>query len=317
MSQLVAVIAEENVLSFELSLAGRVLGSAHDSRGRPAYDVRHCSPGGRSVRTTSGFRIAFDDDLSLLQRADLIVLAPSPQHADLTANSPATDVIDAVATATAARIVSVCLGTFPLTATGRLDGETATTHWAAADLLATGFPAVKVDAGALFVPAGDVISSAGAVAGIDMFLHIVRQDLGSAVANTTARACVVPAWREGGQQQYIEGPIPEHPHDHLGATLDWALERLSDPMTVDQFAAHARMSRRSFTRKFRSTMGTSPTAWLTRQRLELAKQLLETTDRTIDDIAHACGLGSGSSLRKHLRAKVGVPPASYRESFHR
>ncbi|MGY4720346.1 GlxA family transcriptional regulator [Naumannella huperziae] len=318
MSQLVAVVADSAVMPFELSLATRVLGSVRDARGRPGYTVRHCSERAGPLATAAGFSITLEHDLSLLRRADLVVVAPSPQHTSLKKMAADTmpPIVRALKECRASRIASVCLGSFLLAAAGRLDGRTATTHWAAADLLARSFPAITVDPDALFVTSAEITTSAGAAAGIDMLLHVVREDHGSAIATDTARTCVVPAWRDGGQRQFIKQPVPQHPEDHLGDTMDWALERLDEPLTVDQLAAHARMSRRTFTRKFRAATGTTATTWIIRQRLELARNLLETTDRTIDDIAHTSGMGSASSLRNHLRRNLGVSPASYRTTFH-
>lgn len=315
--QIVAVIADDHVLPFELSLASRVLSTARDQKGHGAYDVRICTVGGRAVSTTAGFTLAPAEGLSILGRADMVVIAPSMHHTGLrpgTLPAPIRQALSEVPRA--ARLVSVCMGSFVLASAGLLDGLTATTHWAWAEQLSQAFPAVRVDANSLFVAQDRIVTSAGAAAGIDMFLHIVREDHGSAIANDVARRCIVPAWRDGGQQQYIPQPVPAHDTDHIGATLDWATTMLAAPLGIDDLARHATMSRRTFTRKFREATGTSPGNWLLRQRLEQAKRLLETTDKTVDDIAHTCGFGSSSALRKHLRACTGVSPAAYRKAFH-
>ncbi|MFT4083191.1 MAG: helix-turn-helix domain-containing protein [Nocardioides sp.] len=317
MSTLAVVLAEERAHSFELSMVHRVLGTALDRRGKPAYDIRTCTPSGESVRSDAGFLIEPDGDLTMIADAKIVVVIPSPQHTALSAASgpgPLGPALAAVPATTQA--MSICLASYVLAAAGLLDGRRATTHWVWTDDFARTFPAVTVDPAPLFVKDSNVTTSAGAAAGMDMLLDLIREDHGSEAANYVARRLVVPSWREGGQQQYIHRPLSDQsPAGDLSTTLDWAAEHLDQPLALDDLAQHAYMSRRTFTRVFRATTGTSPTQWLLTRRTELAKRLLETTDDTIDTIAHRTGFGSASSLRAHIRNCTGVSPAAYRNSF--
>ncbi|MFT4087643.1 MAG: helix-turn-helix domain-containing protein [Gordonia sp. (in: high G+C Gram-positive bacteria)] len=315
--QRVAVIADHRVMPFELSLAGRVLGTAVDSRGRELYDIRVCTADGRPAATTGGFDVTPRYGPEAVADADLVVVPPAPHHPELTRDGAPSPLQEVLTTAREdARIATVCLGSYVPASLGWLDGRSATTHWVCVDHFAERFPDVDVDPQALYVDEGRLLTSAGATAGIDMLLHIVRSDHGSAVANDVARRCVVPSWRDGGQLQYIAHPVRELTESGLDATLAWALDRLAEPLGIDDLAGHARMSRRTFTRRFRAVTGTSPTAWLLDKRTDYAKLLLETTEQPIDDVAHAAGFGSASALRKHLRAHAGVSPSAYRKSFH-
>ena len=179
------------------------------------------------------------------------------------------------------------------------------------------YPQVKLDPDVLFVDDGDVLTSAGVAAGIDLCLHVVRRDHGSEVANRAARRCVVPPWRDGGQAQFIERVVPSTPDTSTGPARQWALSRLDRPLDLAVLAGHARMSVRSFTRRFRDETGLSPSQWLTGQRVELARMLLETTDLPVDAVARRAGFGTAVSLRQHLHAAVGVSPLAYRRTFRR
>ena len=213
------------------------------------------------------------------------------------------------------RLVSICTGAFVLAAAGLLDGRRATTHWQATERFRQLFPNVDLDPDVLFVDDGDILTSAGAAAGIDLFLHLLRSDHGSDVANRAARRCVVPPWREGGQAQYIEAPVPRASQDSTSAARDWALAHLHEPLTLATLARHARMSPRTFARRFADEVGASPGRWLIRQRVERARHLLESTDLPIDQIANRVGFAGGTSLRQHLHAAIGVSPLVYRRSF--
>jgi transcriptional regulator GlxA family with amidase domain len=202
-----------------------------------------------------------------------------------------------------------------LAAAGLLDDRPATTHWAYADDFRDRYPRVKLDPDVLFVDDGDVLTSAGVAAGLDLCLHVIRRDHGSEVANRAARRCVVPPWRDGGQSQFIERPMPALGDSTTAATRAWALDRLDRQLTLEQLAEHARMSVRTFTRKFRDETGQSPGRWLVLQRVEHARRLLETTDLPIERVAAQAGLGTAASLRQHLRATVGVAPGAYRRTF--
>ncbi|UQE73261.1 helix-turn-helix domain-containing protein [Gordonia sp. PP30] len=314
----VVVLADDGVMPFEMSLAGRVFGTAADGDGNPLYDVKVCTSDGAPVTASGGFDVVPRHGPDTLRHADLVVVAPSAQHATLTPDGPPSPLAAALGAVPAhARIASICLASYVLAAAGHLDGRTATTHWAAADHFARTFPRVTVDPGALYVDEGRYLTAAGATSGIDLMLHLIRAEYGSAVANDVARRCVVPSWRDGGQLQYIAQPVPEFDGDDLAPTLEWARDHLGDPLTVDTLARHARVSRRTFTRRFREATGTSPMAWLLDQRTEYAKLLLETTAYPVDDVAHRAGFGTGSALRKQLRLKHGVSPSSYRRAYRR
>jgi transcriptional regulator GlxA family with amidase domain len=210
----------------------------------------------------------------------------------------------------------VCSGAFVLAAAGLLDGRRATTHWMYTDDLAAMYPEVKVDPDVLYVDEGDVLTSAGTAAGIDLCLHVVRQDFGAEIANAVARRMVVPPHRDGGQAQFVDEPVPDGPGiDLFGDTLAFMQEHLDEPLSVDDLAARAAMSPRTFARRFRASTGTTPHKWLVRQRVLLAQRLLETTDLPIDRVAERCGFGSAAGLREHFSRQVRTSPLSYRRTF--
>lgn len=211
--------------------------------------------------------------------------------------------------------MSICTGAFLLAAAGLLDGLRATTHWAYADQFRRLHPGVELDPEVLFIDCGDVLTSAGVAAGIDLCLHVVRTDHGSEVANRAARRCVVPPWRDGGQAQYIERPVPRNPDTGTAATREWARQRLDEPVALRELAAHARMSVRTFTRHFRSETGLSPARWLLQQRTDHARLLLETTDLSVEAVARRSGFGTAAALRQRLHERVGVSPSAYRRAF--
>ncbi|WP_235030597.1 GlxA family transcriptional regulator [Nonomuraea solani] len=214
-----------------------------------------------------------------------------------------------------ARIVSICTGAFTLAAAGLLDGRPATTHWNLAARFRELFPEVALDAGVLFVDDGDVLTSAGAASGVDVCLHLVRKDHGSQVANRVAGRCVVPPWRDGGQAQYIEQPVPEPSAAGTAATREWALQRLDEPLTLTDLAGHARMSLRTFARRFQDEVGMSPGQWLIQQRVARARELLESSDLPVEQIAGRVGFATAASLRQHLHVAIGVSPQAYRRTF--
>jgi transcriptional regulator GlxA family with amidase domain len=216
-----------------------------------------------------------------------------------------------------ARLVSFCSGAFVYAAAGLLDGRPATTHWMYADRLAERHPAVQIDKSVLYVDAGQILTSAGTAAAIDLCLHLVRVDHGADLANGVARRMVVPPQRDGGQAQYVEAPVPACAGgDPLVATLDWAVEHLDEQHTVETLARRAMMSPRTFARRFVAATGTTPLQWLLRQRVLLAQRLLETTDESIERIAHRAGFGSAAVLRTHFQRHVGTSPMGYRRAFH-
>jgi transcriptional regulator GlxA family with amidase domain len=309
----IAVLALPGVVAFDLGVPAQVFGSARDPHGRRYYEVRTCTPDGGPIRSAAGFSVVPEHGPDLLATADTVVVPGIVAEAIPTLP----DVSEPLRTAYArgARVMSICTGAFVLAAAGLLDDRPATTHWAHAESFRHRYPLVKLDPDVLFVDDGQVLTSAGVAAGIDLCLHVVRRDHGSDVANRAARRCVVPAWRDGGQSQFIERPLPALGDATTGPTRAWALERLDEPLDLERLASHARMSVRTFTRRFREETGLSPGRWLLTQRIEHARRLLESTDLPIDRVATESGLGSAASLRQHLHATVGVAPAAYRRTY--
>ncbi|MCP3757199.1 GlxA family transcriptional regulator [Streptomyces sp. TBY4] len=313
----VAVLALEGVAPFELGMPSRVFGNARGPGGSFLYEVTVCTPDGRPVQSDAGFSIGVSAGPEALEAADTVIIPPTHCLPGLVRGEP---LPPALAEALArirpgTRIVSICTGSEVLAAAGLLDGRPATTHWVHAPEFRRAFPRVELDEDVLFVDDGDILTSAGVAAGIDLLLHLVRADHGSAVANLTARLCVVPPWRDGGQAQYIVRPVPDPTIATTTATRAWALERLTEPITLAELAAHARMSLRTFTRRFRDEVGMTPVQWLTGQRLELARHLLESSDLPVDLVAHRSGFGSANSLRQHMRSALGISPIAYRRTF--
>ena len=313
MTHRVVVLALDGAIPFELGIPGRIFGAALGPRDEPLYDVVTCTLDGAPVRTAADFAIAVQHDATALAGADTVVIPPFASADARTAPSAA---VALARVRPGTRIMSICTGSFVLAGAGLLDGRPATTHWGEADRFQELFPQVKLDPEVLFVDDGDLLTSAGAAAGIDLCLHVVRRDHGSEVANHAARRCVVPPWRDGGQAQYIERPVPE-PHDAGTAPVRaWALEHLDHPLSLGDLAARAGMSVRTLSRRFREEVGMSPGRWLTRQRVERARHLLETSDLPVDQIARLAGFGTSVSLRQHLHAALGVSPLTYRRTFH-
>ncbi|WP_241779511.1 GlxA family transcriptional regulator [Streptomyces natalensis] len=255
-----------------------------------------------------------------LETADTVVIPASGVDYGLSAEcaegrlSPAmADALGRIRPGT--RIASICTGAFVLAAAGLLDGRRATTHWRSVDGFRRMFPGVRLDADVLYTDEGDVLTAAGVASGVDLCLHMVRCDHGAAVANDVARRTVVPPHREGGQSQYVRRPVPEPQVSSTGAARAWALEHLDRPLTLRELAVREAMSVRTFTRRFREEAGMSPVQWLTQQRVERARQLLEETDLTVDRIATEAGFGTAASLRQHLQAALGVSPRAYRSTF--
>jgi len=269
------------------------------------------------VRTDADYDIAVSADASVLAHVDTVVIPPAHSPDTLREDGRLSDDVRAALehVRPGTRMVAICTGAFVLAAAGLLDHRPATTHWREATQLQRLFTTVRVDPNVLFVDDGDVLTSAGAAAGVDLCVHIVRRDHGSAVANEVARLCVVPPWRDGGQAQFIRQPVPEPSAGGTAATRAWALERLGEPLTLTDLAGHARVSVRTLTRRFRDEVGMSPGQWLAGQRIERARHLLETTDWSIDLVAHHAGFGTGTSLRQHLHSAVGVAPLAYRRTF--
>jgi transcriptional regulator GlxA family with amidase domain len=312
----VAVLALPNTVAFELGLPHKFLGGAVDSADRPLYRVRVATLDGGPVRTSAGYSVLPEHDATLLETAGTVVVPGIYGGSAMTDGTVAPELAGVLRRAAGhARVVSICTGAFVLAAAGLLDGRPATTHWMHGAAFRKLFPRVHLDPDVLFVDDGDVLTSAGNAAGIDLLLHVVRRDHGSEVANRVARRSVVAPWREGGQSQFIEHPVPASGDSGTAATRTWALHRLGEPLTLDDLAGHARMSVRTFTRRFRQETGLSPARWLTQQRIALARELLESTDTPVERIASDAGFGTTASLRQHLHAAIGVAPLAYRRTF--
>ncbi len=312
----VAVLLLPPVVGFDAAIAPTLFSSATDADGDPLYDVVVCAPTRGPVASTTGFDVVPAAGPEVLATADTVVIpgtryAPARLHGVLAPEEQAAFAL----IRPGARLVSICTGAFVLAAAGLLDGRPATTHWKFADALRRLYPEVAVDENVLFVDDGDVLTSAGLAAGIDLCLHIIRSDHGAQVANAVARYCVVPPWREGGQAQFIDRQVPEPDHYSTAATREWAVGHLDEELTVQRLARHAKMSPRTFNRRFREETGQSPGTWVRRRRIDRARELLESRDLPVDEIARLSGLGSGGNLRHHLRRGVGMSPSSYRKTY--
>ncbi|KUL24611.1 helix-turn-helix domain-containing protein [Streptomyces regalis] len=310
MATVVALAVTDGMLHFELSVAYEVFGGAPASLPGPWYDVDICGP--NAVRF-GRFRLEPDHGLDRLQHADTVIV---PGWADVDEDPP-DDLVDAVRAAheAGARVASLCTGAFVLAAAGLLDGRRATTHWAHTEALAVRYPRVEVDPDVLYVDNGTVLTSAGKAAAMDLCLHLVRLDHGTSTANAVARRLVVPPHRAGGQAQFVTAPVPAQDDHPLAALIPWIIERLDQPLTVQDLAREARMSSRHLGRHFKAATGTTPLQWLLTQRIRRAQELLERTDDSIDTIATATGMGTSTTLRRHFNRTVGVPPDTYRRTF--
>ncbi|MFC5835620.1 GlxA family transcriptional regulator [Nonomuraea insulae] len=315
MTHRIAVVVLNHFAPLDLGVPGQVFWSAETSSGEKLYEVVTCSEGREPVRCSAGYSVLPDHDLDVLDTADT-VLVPGIHAGRALKNGTISDTLRH-ALQGRPRTMSICTGSYVLAAAGLLDGRPATTHWREAAHFASLFPTVKLDPGVLFVDDGDVLTSAGVAAGMDLCLHVIRRDFGSEVANRAARRCVMPPWREGGQAQYIDRPLPYGDGGGTAATRDWMLARLEAPLDLNTLAGHARMSVRTFTRRFREETGMSPSRWLTGQRVQHARQLLETTELGVEEVARRAGFGTTVSLRQHLHAAVGVSPVAYRHTFRR
>lgn len=308
----VAVLAFPGISPFHLSVPTLVFTTEVDGRADD-YRVTVCAVRPGSLPTRAGFDLAVAHGLEAVAAADTVVV-PS-WDPDLPVPPELLDALRA-AHARGARLVALCLGAFVLAATGLVDGRELTTHWHAAPELAARYPRVTVRSEVLWTDLGDVVSSAGVVAALDCCLHLVRTDLGAAVAAETARRLVMPPHRDGSQAQYIRMPVPDDEGpDEIADAMAAARRDLERPLDLDSWAGGALMSRRTFTRRFRERTGESPGRWLLRQRLEMARTLLETTRMPMDEVARRSGLGSSASLRRHFRDVLGTSPRRHREQF--
>ncbi len=310
----VAVPVLDGMPLFEIGVAGEVFGMPRpDVLDRP-YLVQTCTAGAGPIRTQGArFTVTADAGLAELRVADTVVV---PALSSFDAEVPA-DLIDALQEASrrGARIAAVCTGAFALAAAGLLDGRRATTHWMYAPALAARFPAVQVDPRVLYVVDGPVATSAGTAAGIDLCLELLRQDHGTAAAAEVARRLVVPPHRQGGQAQYVSTPLPAVRDSSLAPLLDWARSQLDQPLTLRLLARQAGTTTRTLTRRFAAELGVPPLQWLTSERVRRARQLLEDTGQSVEQVAEQCGLGTAANLRIHFVRQTGTTPTAYRAAF--
>ncbi|MDA8369133.1 MAG: helix-turn-helix domain-containing protein [Nocardiopsaceae bacterium] len=312
----VAVLVRHGLLPIEMGIVHRLFGQARSAGGAPLYEVLTCTLVPGEVRTDADITINVAHGPEILGEADTVVVPASPADYEPREGPLSTPLAEAVAAIRpGARIASICTGSFVLAAAGLLDGRRATTHWRSCDAFRRLYPAVKLDPNVLYTDDGGVLTSAGVASGIDLCLHMIRCDHGAAVANEVARGTVVSPHRDGGQAQFIRRPVPEPRVSSTGAARAWALEHLDRPVGLRDLAARESMSVRTFTRRFRDEVGVSPLQWLTLQRIERARQLLEETDLPVDRIAADAGFGTAASLRQHLQAALGVSPSAYRSTF--
>lgn len=297
---------------FEFGVICEVFGVDRSDQGGPTFDfhVTAAEPG--PIRTKLGFDILVHEDLSAADDADLIAIPAYEQGEPL---HPEILRVVREAEARGAWVLSVCSGAFVLGAAGILNGRRSTTHWMYTDALARAYPETHVDPDVLFVEDNKVVTGAGTAAGIDAALHVVRKELGAAAANIIAKRMVVPPQRDGGQSQFIQSPVVECQSDSFAVVTEWMLQNLEQDLTVDQLARQSLMSSRTFARRFRSELGTTPTAWLNRQRLLRAQQLLEETDRSLEAIASDTGFGGAAVMRHHFLKVLQTTPTAYRRVF--
>ncbi|CAB4569692.1 MAG: transcriptional regulator FtrA [Actinobacteria bacterium] len=311
----VVAVAYDGLCAFEFGIATEVFGLHRPELDVPWYEYRVVAAEPGPLRALGGIRFEASTDLRHVRRAGTVVI-PGWKGPDV---APPPALIDALRAAHArgARLLSICSGVYVLAATGLLDGLAATTHWRYADDLARRHPAIDVRPNVLFVDNGQLLTSAGSAAGIDLGLHLVRRDHGSAVAAQVARRLVMPPQRDGGQAQFIRRPVAVQPDadDGVARAMEYALHHLSEPITVGDLARQAHMSVRTFARHFADQTGTTPVAWLVTQRVRTAQELLETTSHPLPTVASLAGFGSVETMRHHLRRQLQTSPSRYRSSF--
>jgi AraC family transcriptional activator FtrA len=304
----VVALALPAVEPFDLAIPAEVFG---DRIQASRYRFTVCSPTPGLVASTIGYAVAAEHDLGVLEAADTVVV---PGYMPL--DDPGEEVCAALrlAVARGTRVVSVCTGAFALAAAGLLDHRRAATHWRYAGQLAARYPAVRVDPDVLWVDEGDVLTSAGLAAGIDLCVQLVRADYGSDAAVDVARHMVVAPHRDGGQAQWLQRPVPP-PAESLAGTCEWALEHMAEPLTVSVLARHAGWAPRTFSRRFVAETGIAPLRWVTAARVREARRLLEVSDLPVEDVAARTGLGSAANLRLHLARDAGTTPTAYRAAY--
>ena len=308
----VAVVVYDGVWPFELGVLCEAWGLDRSDQGLPTFDFALCTPEPGHVATAAGFGLWVDHDLGRVAEADLVAVPAVPRNG--TVPEPVVRVLQD-AYERGARIMSVCSGAFALGAAGLLDGRDCTTHWMYTQELAARFPKANVIPEVLYVDADPILTGAGSAAGLDAALHLYRKEFGASVASMVARRMVVPPQRDGGQAQFIRSAVPDCDADTLGPLLTWITENLDVEMTVESLARRSAMSPRTFARRFREETGTTPHAWITSQRVLRAEELLERTNRSVDQISGDVGFANAATLRHHFTRVRGVSPQRYRRTF--
>ncbi|WP_028996419.1 GlxA family transcriptional regulator [Azohydromonas australica] len=314
MPRRIAMLAFDGISAFHLAVPHAVFGEDWSAQGLPPCELVVCAEEPGRVRSSMGFELAAAQGLSALVEADWVIV-PSWPDVEQPA-SPA--LIEALQEAhrRGRTLIGLCLGAFGLADAGLLDGRRATTHWGWAPVFARRFPRVTLDPQVLYVDHGDVVTSAGTAAGLDCCLHLLRRELGAELANRVARRLVTPPHRQGSQAQYVEQPAPANSgSDRVARTMQWCLGRLDEKLSLDRLAEHAAMSRRTFTRRFQRATGLSVVQWLTAQRLQLARRLLETGEAPVEQVAAQAGFGTALSLRLAFAKELNTTPGQYRREF--
>jgi AraC family transcriptional regulator, transcriptional activator FtrA len=310
---LVAAVAYDHLCTFEFGCTVELFALARPELNVPWYEFAVCAAEPGPLRATGGIEMQVSHSLRLLERADTIVV-PGWRDAD---EAPPKALLRKIRQAyeRGARLCSICSGVFVLAAAGVLEGKRATTHWKYVDRLSGRYPGITVEPNALYVDEGQVITSAGSAAGLDMLIHVVRKDFGAKIANQVAQRLVIPPHREGGQVQFVPRPVASDERGRLAQLLDWIRAHLANEHTIDSLASRAAMSPRTLQREFKAATGLAPYGWIVRERIERAKELLETSRLPAQRIAERIGMGSAESLRHHFRERVGTTPARYRARF--
>ncbi|RAW06669.1 transcriptional regulator FtrA [Halomonas elongata] len=311
---LVVAIAYDGLCTFELGVAVEVFGLPRPEMGENWYQFEVAGIDAGEMQAIGGMRVVVDGGMETIERAGTIII---PGWRGVDTPIPAS-LIKAIreSHANGARVVSICSGVFVLAEAGLLAGRRATTHWQYTDMLSQRYPDIIVEPDVLYVDEGDVMTSAGSAAGIDLCLHLIRRDHGMEVANMVARRLVVPPHRDGGQAQFVERSVPSlHESSRIGPLLDYLRENIDKNFSVAIMADFSGMSTRTFLRRFEAATGTTPTKWLLAERLEKTRYLLETSAMTIEEVAMASGFGSAATLRHHFRRHLSTTPKAYREKF--
>ncbi|MDY7106239.1 MAG: helix-turn-helix domain-containing protein [Actinomycetota bacterium] len=309
----VAVLVSDGTCPLELGVPAEVFGHRYESVPDPGYELRVVSDGGRPVRTSIGVELGGLCSLDTLECADTVIVVPATDVME-----PSTQVVAALRAAAqrGARLVSICTGAFVLATAGLLDGRRATTHWGHTDALARRHPGVEVRPDVLFTDDGDVLTSAGSAAGLDVCLRLVEIDHGVAVADAVATRLVLPPRRRAEQAQQLgRPPAPDPPGLGISEVMAWAVDHLDEDLPVERLAARAALSPRTLARRFRDETGMSPYQWVMRQRIDRACALLETTDRPVEQIAAEVGFGSAQSLRTRFKQVMTVAPLEHRRCY--